>query len=84
MNVMPFLENLGCSQDQWMNEFWIVEFGVFPVKDDYYELRGLLWNYNIMRVQNSSNFVLFSGLWGTYILSMNWVDFISVNDSKFT
>ena len=48
MNFVPFSENLGCSWAQWMNEFWIVEFHVFPVKDNHYELRGLLWNYNIM------------------------------------
>ena len=83
MNFMPFPENLGCSQAQWMNEFWIIEFLVFPVKDDYYELRGLLWSYNIMGVQNSLNFMLFSGFWGTYILSMDWVDSISANLHDF-
>ena len=84
MNFMTLSENPGCSWAQWTNEFWIVEFHVFPVKDDHYELRGLLWNHNIMGVQNSSNFVLFSGFWGTCILCMDWVDSISVNNSKFT
>ena len=67
-----------------MNEFWIVEFCVFPVKDNHYELRGLLWNNNITGVWNSLNFMLFSGFWGTYFLSMDLVDSISVNDLKFT
>ena len=75
MNFMPFSENLWCSRAQWMNQFWIVEFHVFPVKDDHYELRGLLWNYNIMGLWNSSNFMLFSGFWGTNVLSMDWIDF---------
>ena len=80
MNFVPFSENLGCSQAQWMNEFRIVE---FPVKDDHYELRGLLWNYNIMGVQNSSNFMLFSGF-GVHV-HLGWTGMISisVNDSKF-
>ena len=34
-NFMLFLKNLECSWAQWMNEFGIVEFHVFPVKDDH-------------------------------------------------
>ena len=35
MKFMPFFENLGSSWAQWTNEFWIVEFCVFPTKDDH-------------------------------------------------
>ena len=45
-----------------MNEFWIVEFHVFPVKDNYLlVLGGCHGNYIIMGVQNSSNLMLFLG-----------------------
>ena len=33
--VMSFLQYLGVSLAQWTNIFWVVEFHVFPAKDDH-------------------------------------------------
>ena len=38
-------------------------------------LGGCHGNYNVMGVQNSLNFMLSLDFGGTYVLSINWVDF---------
>ena len=84
MKFVPFSENFASLWPQWMNEFRIIEFYVFPAKDDHLCVLGSCHgNFNIKGVQNSSQFMLLLGFGVHVYLLWTGLIFISVNDTKF-